>query len=62
MIEVNEYKVKVKGPIDIVEMECSLLLTSIYDKEPESLKNILQFVQEYMDGNIELRRKEIQDD
>lgn len=62
MIEVNENKVRVKGPIDTVEAECSLLLTSIYDKEPESLKNILQFVQKYMDGNIELHRREIQDD
>lgn len=62
MIEVNEGRVKVTGPVDIVEMEVSFLLTSIYDKEPESLKNILQFVSDYMDGNIELKKREVYDE
>ena len=62
MIEVNEGRVKVTGPIDIVEMETVFLLTSLYDKEPESLKNILQFVSDYMDGKFELHRREVYDD
>jgi len=43
MIEVNEGKVKVKGTVETVEMEMAFLLTSIYDKEPESIKAVLQF-------------------
>lgn len=62
MIEVNEGRVKVKGTIETIEMEAAFLLTSIYDKEPESLKSILRFCMEYMDGNIKLHRREIQDD
>lgn len=62
MIEVNEGKVRVKGPIDIVEMEILFLLTSIYDKEPESLKTILQTFMEYMEGKLELHHMEVQDD
>ena len=62
MIEVNEGKVRVKGPVDIVEMETVFLLTSIYDKEPESLKTILQNLMEYMEGKLELHRMEVQDD
>lgn len=62
MIEVNEGKVKVKGTVDIVEMELSVLITSIYDKEPESIKAVLSFLADYMDGKIELKRKEVFDD
>lgn len=62
MIEVNEGKVKVKGTVETVEMEMAVLLTSIYDKEPESIKAVLQFLQEYRDGKIELSRKELNDD
>lgn len=62
MIEVNEGKVKVKGTVETVEMEMAFLLTSIYDKEPESIKAVLQFLKEYMDGEIELKRTEVYDD
>ena len=62
MIEVNEGKVKVKGTVETVEMEMVFMLTSIYDSAPESLKAVLQFLQEYMDGKIELSRKELNDD
>lgn len=62
MIEVNEGRVKVKGTVETVEMELEFLLTSIYDKEPESLKAVLQFLTKYMDGKIELKRMEVYDD
>lgn len=62
MIEVNEGKVRVQGTVETVEMEMVFLLTSIYDKESESLKCILQTVMDYMEGKIELKRREVQDD
>lgn len=62
MIEVNENKVMVKGTVETVEMEMSFLLTSIYDKEPESIKAVLSFLADYMDGKIELKKKEVYDD
>ena len=62
MIEVNEGKVKVQGNVNIVELECAFLLTSIYEKEPESLKRILQFCMDYMEGKISLQRREVYDD
>lgn len=62
MIEVNEGKVRVIGTVETIEMEMLFLLTSIYDKEPESLKCVLQTLMDYMDGKIELKRREVHDD
>lgn len=62
MIEVNEGKVRVVGTVETVEMEMVFLLTSIYDKEPESLKCVLQTVMDYMDGKFELKCREVHDD
>lgn len=62
MIEVNEGKVRVAGTVETIEMEMLFLLTSIYDKEPESLKCVLQTLMDYMDGKFELKRKEVHDD
>lgn len=62
MIEVNKGNVRVKGDINIVESEVSVLLMCIYDENPESIKLILECLKDYMDGKFKPQHWEVHND
>ena len=53
MIKVDKGHVEVMGEHDIVEAETIMLLLSLFDNVPHSLKRILQCVIDYIEGKIE---------